>query len=66
MDTGAKVNLWPKPADAVEDKSVVLLGANKKRIPAYRMAEKLVWFGKRKQYTAQVFYADITKAILGD
>ena len=42
IDTGAQVNLWPKPASAVEDKSVILLGANKKRIPAYGIAYKMV------------------------
>ena len=66
MDTGAQVNLWPKPANAVEDKSVILLGANKKRIPAFGIADKMVRFGQRKQYKVQVFYADITKAIIGD
>merc|ERR1712110_1179851 len=66
MDSGAQVNLWPKPEGAVEDKSVVLIGANKKRIPAYGVAEKTVRFGRYKKYKTQVIYADITKAILGD
>ena len=66
MDSGAQVNLWPKPEGAVEDKSVVLIGANKKRIPAYGVAEKTVRFGRYKKYKTQVIYADISKAILGD
>ena len=66
MDTGAMVNLWPKPPGAVEDKSVILLGAKKKRIPAYGVAIKMVRYSQRKQYKVKVFYADITKAIIGD